>query len=255
MFSQKYKKIMKKIIFFILLFSFTIINAQDASIIVKKANDNLLGKTSRGKMTMKIIRPDWSREISMKFWSKGKDFYIIYVTAPARDKGQVFLKRYNEIWNYMPSINRIIKIPPSMMSQSWMGSDFKNNDLMEQNSLVKDYTHKIIGNENIENYDCYKIRLTPKPDSPVVWGKVVLWISKKGYMILKAEYYDEDYTLLYTQTTGDIRKVSGRLLPMSMRMINHQDEGYETVMKYSEITFDIPIGKSFFSKQKMKHLR
>ncbi len=246
---------MKRIILLFMIFVFTGINAQNADAIVKKANDNLLGKTSEGVSTMKIVRPDWTREISMKFWSKGTDFYLIYITAPARDKGEVFLKRYNEIWNYMPSINRIIKIPPSMMGQSWMGSDFKNNDLLRQNSLVVDFTHKIVSHEKINNYDCYKIELFPKPNSAVVWGKVLLWISVKGSMILKAEYFDEDLKLLYTQITNDIRRVGNRTLPFKMKMINHQDEGYSTQFEYSSISFDKPILSNFFSKSKMKHLK
>ncbi len=246
---------MKKIILGLALISFSLSFAQNADVIVKKANKNLLGKTSKGESTMLIVRPDWTREISMKFWSKGTDFYLIYITAPARDKGQAFLKRYNEIWNYMPSINRIIKIPPSMMGQSWMGSDFKNNDLLKQNSLVTDYKHKIVGREKINNYTCYKIELMPKSDAAVVWGKVYLWISKKGYMILKAEYFDEDIELKYTQTTDDIQKVSGRLLPMTMKMVDNQEEGRSTEFHYSNIVFNKPIPNSFFSKNRMKHLK
>ncbi len=246
---------MKKIIVVLLYISFGFLYAQDADVLVKKANHNLLGKTSSGESTMRIIRPDWTREISMKFWSKGTDFYLIYITAPARDKGQVFLKRYNEIWNYMPSINRIIKIPPSMMGQSWMGSDFKNNDLLKQNSLVTDYTHKIVGREKINNYFCYKIELIPTQNSAVVWGKVYLWISRKGNMILKAEYYDEDLKLMYTELTGNIKKVGGRLLPMRMKMINNREVGNSTEFEYSNIIFDKPISSSFFSKSKMKHLK
>ncbi len=133
---------------------------------------------ARAQQRMTIVRPTWTRKVSMKTWSLGNDYYMILITAPAQDKGQVFLKRHTEMWNWMPSISRIIRIPPSMMGQNWMGSDFTNNDLVKANSIVDDYTHTLLGNETIEGYDCYKIQLFPKPDAAVVWDKIIVWIAK-----------------------------------------------------------------------------
>ncbi|MGK7371085.1 MAG: outer membrane lipoprotein-sorting protein, partial [Candidatus Halalkalibacterium sp. M3_1C_030] len=113
-----------------------IVQAQDATEIVKRADEKMRGESSRAEITMEIIRPTWSRSISMKAWSLGMDYSLILVTAPARDEGTAYLKRGNEIWNWLPDINRTIKMPPSMMSQSWMGSDFSNNDLVEESSIV-----------------------------------------------------------------------------------------------------------------------
>lgn len=115
--------------------------------IIKKADDKGRGLTSRSEMTMTIVRPGWSRSISMKMWSKGTEYALIYITAPAKEKGQVFLKRENDMWNWIPSIERIVKIPPSMMMQSWMGSDFTNDDLVKESSIVKDYDQKLQGKE------------------------------------------------------------------------------------------------------------
>jgi hypothetical protein len=112
--------------------------------IVKKADDNMRGKTSQADITIKIIRPTWSREMNMKAWTKGDDYSMILVTSPAKEKGTVFLKRIKEVWNWIPSIERNIKLPPSMMSQSWMGTDFTNDDLVKEASSVSDYDHKLL---------------------------------------------------------------------------------------------------------------
>ena len=172
--------------------------SQNATEIIKKSNDNINGLTSQSVSKMTIVRPDWTREVEMKTWSKGSEYYLIYITSPARDMGQVFLKRDMELWNWMPSIGRMIKLPPSMMMQSWMGSDFTNDDLLKQSSIVTDYEHQIIGEEKIEGYDCWIIELIPNPDAAVVWGKVVMRVSKNHYLQLNVEFYDETLELVNT---------------------------------------------------------
>lgn len=244
----------KNIICF-LLFTTSLLYTQDAKEIVKKANDLALGKTSQGVNKMILVRPDWTREVSMKIWSKGIDYYMILITAPAREKGQVFLKRKNEMWNWVPSINKIIKIPPSMMAQSWMGSDFTNDDLLKESSIVVDYNQTVIGSDSIEGYDCYKIELIPKPEAAVVWGKVIIWIAKENYYQLKAEYYDEIETLINTQYGTEIEKVGNRNLPTKLTMIPADKEGNQTILKLINMKFDKNIPTSFFSQQNMKKVR
>lgn len=245
---------MKSIFLIFLLFSSTSL-PQDAKEIVKKANDLIMGKTSQGEYVMKLVRPDWEREVSMKTWSKGIKYYMIYITAPAREKGQVFLKRNNEMWNWIPSINKLIKIPPSMMSQSWMGSDFTNDDLLKESSIVKDYYHKIIGKEIIDGYECYKIELIPHEDAAVVWGKIILWITKKEYYQLKAELYDEFGALVNIQYGKEIENVGNRKLPSKLIMVPQDKEGHQTILKIKNMIFDKPIPDSFFSQQNMKRVR
>ena len=242
--------------FFFLFFSLPIlISAQNATEIVRKANNLIMGKTSQGINKMTVIRPDWKREVTMKIWSKGNDYYLILITAPAREKGQVFLKRKNEMWNWIPSINRMIKIPPSMMSQSWMGSDFTNDDLLKEASIVKDYTHKIIGSDTIDGYDCYKIKLLPKPEAAVVWGKIITWIAKGKYYQLKTEFYDETGELINTQIGKNIKRMSNRTLPSVMEMIPADKEGFKTVIELIDIKFNKNIPDRFFSLQNMKRIR
>jgi outer membrane lipoprotein-sorting protein len=241
---------------FLLLFSGRLWSQElTADEIVQRAQDKANGLSSVGTMKMTIVRPDWSRDVTMKAWSKGTDFSMILITAPASDKGQVFLKRYNEMWNWMASISRMIKIPPSMMSQSWMGSDFTNDDLVRMNSIVTDYTHTIAGTENVEDYDCYKIELIPKPEAAVVWGKVYLWIAKDDYYEMKAEYYDEDGALVNTMLASGVKQMGDRKLPSLMIMIPEDKKGNQTKLEMLDMKFNIPVEDSFFSQQNMKTVR
>jgi outer membrane lipoprotein-sorting protein len=236
------------------LFSFSAF-AQDVAEIIRKADEKFRGESSRGQTTMIIERPNWSREISMKTWSLGNDYSLIYITAPAKEKGQVFLKRENEMWNWVPTIERMIKIPPSMMMQSWMGSDFTNDDLVRESSLEKDYSHKLLGKENMAGYECYKIELIPKPDAPVVWGKILMWVSKDEFHWLRGEYYDEDENLVNIEVLSEIKTMDDREMPTRMEMIPADKEGHKTVLIFDEIEFNVDLDESFFSQQNMRRVR
>lgn len=227
----------------------------DAKDIVKKATEKLNGKTSKGTMKMTVERPDWSREIEMKSWSIGTEYYMIYIISPAREKGQVFLKRQQDMWNYMPNINRTIKIPPSMMMQSWMGSDFTNDDLVKVSSMVKDYNHRITGSDTIQGFDCFKIEFIPHEDAAVVWGKIVMWIAKKELYELKALYYDEEDKLINKELMSNIKQMGDRKLPSHMEMIPVDKEGHKTILDMQEMEFNAPISEDFFSIQNMKRIR
>ena len=244
------------IIFIFLAITFPSISQElTAKEIIQRANDKATGNTSQGTMKMTIVRPDWSREVSMKSWSKGTDYYLIYITEPVKDKGQVFMKRDQDMWNWMPSINRMIKLPPSMMGQSWMGSDFTNDDLVRMNSIIDDFSHEIIGSEKIEGYDCYIIELIPKPEAAVVWGKIKLWIAKTEFYEMKGEYYDEDLVLVNTMTSSNIKNMGNRTLPSKMVMVPVDKPGNQTILETIEIIFDQPIDESFFSQQNMKNVK
>jgi outer membrane lipoprotein-sorting protein len=229
--------------------------ALTAKEIVAKADEKNRGETSQGEMTMTIVRPKWERAISMKTWSKGDKYFVIYITAPAKEKGQVFLKVDKEMWNWVPSISRMIKIPPSMMMQSWMGSDFTNDDLVKQSSIVVDYDHKLLDEENIRGMDCYKIELIPHEDAAVVWGKIISWITKDGFNLWRSEYYDEDGYLVNTEISSNIQQMGDRKIPTHVEMIPADDPGKKTTMDFKNLIFDQPIDDSFFSKQNMKRVR
>ncbi|WP_321375129.1 outer membrane lipoprotein-sorting protein [uncultured Draconibacterium sp.] len=229
--------------------------AQDMTAIIKQADEKFRGESSRGEMTMIIERPGWSRTVSMKNWTLGNDYSLIYITAPAKEKGQVFLKRDKEMWNWVPNIERMIKIPPSMMMQSWMGSDFTNDDLVKESQMAKDYSNKLLGEEEVDGYSCYKIELIPHEDAPVVWGKVIMWVSKEELHWLKAEFYDEDGFLVNTEILTDVKMMDDREMPTRLEMIPADEEGNKTVMIFDKIEFDVDLKESFFSQQNMKRIR
>jgi outer membrane lipoprotein-sorting protein len=206
-------------------------------------------------MKMSIVRPSWTRKMELKSWADGSDYSLILVTAPAREKGITYLKREKEMWNYQPSIDRTIKMPPSMMMQSWMGSDFKNDDLVRQSSVVVDYTHKLLGKAVVDGRECYKIQLTPLEDAPVVWGRVLIWVDVKEYLQLKSEFYDEDNDLVNTMLGQDVKEMGGRLLPAKLILIPADEEGSKTIMEYTQMKFDAKFDSRFFSTQNMKRVR
>lgn len=245
---------MKKIFFLTILITSTIF-AQDATEIVKKADQLMRASSSYSEISMEIIKPDWSRKMSMKVWALEPDYYLIYITEPARDKGTVTLKRKNEVWNWLPSAQKVIKIPPSMMLQSWMGSDFTNDDLVRESSVIKDYTHKLIGEEKFNGMNCYKIQLIPKPEAGVVWGKILTWIEKETYLQPRVEYYDEDGFLVKKFMGSDLKKMDGRNIFTHWEMIPEDKPGNKTVMDYYKIQFNIKTEESFYSEQNMKRVR
>jgi outer membrane lipoprotein-sorting protein len=252
------KSIIKTIALIIIASTISQAKAQNFSAhdIVEKSNNLFLGKSSISTMTMTVKRPEWSRTFSMQSWSLGNDYYIIYITAPARDKGQIFMKRKNDMWNWMPKINRMIKIPPSMMMQSWMGSDLSNDDVTRANSIVEDYTHKKIGEEKIDGYDCYKIELFPLDEAPVVWGKIIMWIDKKKYFQLRIEYYDDYMELVNIAKGSEIEVMDGKEVPtlLSISPVNKPNNITELKINFQD--FDIPkITEKFFSQQNMKRIR
>lgn len=235
---------------------FTLITSgQEAMDVVRKADEKAKGKTSFAIITIQTIRPNWAREMSVKAWTKGNNLTLIFVLAPAKEKGVVYLKRSKEVWNWIPSIERNIKMPPSMMSQSWMGTDFTNDDLVKEASILEDYTHTFLEDVIIEERPCYKIQLIPKPTSSVVWGKVVLSIDKKDFLMLHADYFDEDGILINTMHSSDIKMLGGRLLPAKMEMIPANKKGNKTVLIYNSLAFDMPLNDSFFTTQNMTKVK
>lgn len=249
-----------RIVFTLLIADFCgqLIYAQDltATDVVRKADDKFNGeKSSMVVMTMTIIRPEWQRSIEFKNWTLGKDYALTFITAPAKDVGQAFLKRGTEMWNWNPSINRLIKLPPSMMSQGWMGSDYTNDDILKESSVVNDYIHAFEGEENVGGRYCYRIRMTAKEDAAVVWGYQVRWIDMKEFLVLKAELFDEDGVLVRTETGSDIKLMDGRLIQTKIELEPADEPGNKTIVLIKKINFNIPVQESFFSQQNMKTIR
>lgn len=229
--------------------------AQSAKEIVQKADEKMRGNTSQGEIVIRTIRPSWSREMTVKTWMKGNDLAMILVESPVKDKGIVFLKRKKEVWNWMPALEKTIKLPPSMMSQSWMGTDFTNDDLVKESSVVNDYEHSIIGDTIINNRNCYVIQMIPKPEAAVVWGKLIVCIDKKDLLELHTRFYDEDGTLINTMNAYDEKVMDGRFIPTRFEMIPENKKNQKTEMIYNKIQYNKPIEDGFFTSERMKTVR
>lgn len=226
--------------------------AQDAGLIVQKADEKMRGNTSQATIVIKTIRPAWSREMEVRTWMKGSELAMILIQLPVKDKGIVFLKRGREVWNWMPSLERTIKLPPSMMSQSWMGTDFTNDDLVKESSIVNDYNHSIIGDTLIDNRSSYIISMIPKPEAAIVWGKLIMCIDKLEFMELHTRFYDEDGSLINTMNAYDAKIMDGRLIPTRLEMIPADKRNQKTVMIYKSILYNKPIDDGFFTTERMK---
>jgi len=229
--------------------------ADDPREIIAQMEHNMRGDASYNEMTMETVRPRYTREISLRSWSLGDDYSLIYITAPARDRGTAFLKRGNEIWNYQPQVDRTIRMPPSMMSQSWMGSDFTNDDLVGAASLIEDYTHELIGSETIDGYECYVIEMIPEPENPIVYEKVIYWVSKEHLLPIKVENYDERDELVNSIHFREIKEMGGRLIPTVLEMIPADEDNRKTVLRTTEADFGIDISDRFFSIENLTEIR
>lgn len=230
-------------------------NLMSAFDIVKQSDKAMRGDAIYSEMTMKIIRPEWSRSMKLKSWGKGTDLALVLVTEPAKDKGSASLKRGNEMWSWLPSIERVIKIAPSMLSQSWMGSDFSNDDLINQSSIVVDYTHKLVGEVRLHNTNVWVIDAIAKEDAPVVWSRVRLWISKQHLLQRKVETYDEFGDLVSTMNSYDVKELGGRFITTKLVMVPASEPNNRTEIITHAASFNFDISDTFFSQQQMKQLR
>ena len=227
-----------------------------ATEIIRKADEKFNGeKSSMMVMTMTIIRPTWQRSVEFKNWSLGKEYALTLITAPAKDIGQTFLKRGTEMWSWNPSISRLIKLPPSMMSQGWMGSDYTNDDILKESSVVNDYTHEFVGEETIDGRLCYKIQMVAKEEAAVIWGHQIRWVDKKDFLVLKAELFDEDGVLVRSESGSDIKTMDGRIIQTKIELVPTEEPWNKTILIIKEMKFNIPIQESFFSQQNMKNVR
>jgi len=227
---------------------------ETAKEILEKAFDYYRGESSETEVDMIIHRPDWERKMTLKGWSKGREDALFRVIAPAKDAGNGTLKKDREMWTYNPKVNRVIKIPPSMMSQAWMGSDFSNDDLAKSDTILQDYTHEMMGVASQDNHKVYTIKLMPRPNAPVVWGMQHMKI-RDDHILLQQSFFDEDMQLVKAMTTSDIVMLGGKLFPRIWYMRKGEDPDEYTQVIYKEARFDIPITDGFFSISNLKDPR
>ena len=223
--------------------------------IIRKADELTRGDTQSGTYYMTIVRPDWERTMVFEYWSEGTNKSFIRIKEPVKERGVTFLKIGREMWQYVPRINRVIKIPPSMMLQSWMGSDFTNDDLVKESSIVDDYTHALLGREMMEEGEAYKVELTPKPKAPVAWDRLVEWIRVGDYMPLRAEFFNERGERVRTMVYSDFREMGGRVVPARFELIEEKKPGRKTIMVLEDVIFDKPIGRTVFTQANLRRAR
>ncbi len=227
----------------------------DAAQIIDRMEKVMRGDSSYAEMTMRIERPRYQREVSMRSWLKGRDYSMIVITAPARDRGTAYLMRENDIWNFDPRIERTIRLPSSMMAQSWMGSDFTNDDLVRDSNLIDDYEHRLLRTEAYQDRECYVIEMIPRPDTPIVWGKVKMWISEDDYLQLRVENYDQQGELVNTMTLDQIKMLGGREIPSRITVVPADKDDERTILTYDKLEFDIDIDAGFFTQANMQRQR
>lgn len=245
---------MRFILIIIAIYFSAVLQAQTAKEIVQKADDKLRGTTSQVELTIRTVRPKWTRSMDVKAWIKGSDYSLILIQSPPRDRGIAFLRRKKEVWNWMPVLERTIKLPPSMMNQSWMGTDFTNDDLVKESSIVNDYKHSIIGDTTIDGRGCYLIQMIPKPEAAVVWGKLIVCIDKKDFLELHTRFFDEEGKLINIMNAYDIKMMDNRLIPTRFEMIPVGKKNQKTEMIYRAIQYNRPIDDGFFTVEKMKEV-
>jgi len=204
--------------------------------LVMKSFNYMRGKASISTVDMTIHRSDWERVVTIQAWTRGEKESLFRITAPPKDKDNGTLKKGREMWTFNPKVNRTIKLPPSMMSQSWMGSDFSNNDLAKSDSLVYDYDHTITGEEIVDGHTIYSITSMPKPDAPVIWGMLKLKI-RDDYIMLEEAFFDEDLELVKAMQTFDIQPVEGKLYPRAWKMRDADEPDRYTLLEYRHLEF------------------
>jgi outer membrane lipoprotein-sorting protein len=185
--------------------------------------------------------------MSMEAWSRGKDYSLIVIREPIKDRGIATLKVEENIWNYLPKINRVTKVPSSMMSGSWMGSHFTNDDLVKESTYIDDYDSVISYEGERDGTLIYEVTSIPKPDAAVVWGRVVMTIRQDNFAPLSAIYFDEEGIRVRLMRFERIEQIDGRAIPMRMTLIPEDKPGESTVVEYQNIAFGIPLDEGFFS--------
>ncbi|MHA7879417.1 MAG: outer membrane lipoprotein-sorting protein [Saccharospirillum sp.] len=204
-------------------------------------------EASYAVMSMHIRTPDYERTLRMESWSLGLDYALVRVLEPVRDRGVTTLKRENDMWNYLPRVNRVVKVPPSMMMGSWMGSDFTNDDLMRDASWVEEYAVRLTETEAL-----YRLHLTPREQTVTVWGGMEIDVDITTLLPLEQRYYDEAGSLMRTMTFSDVQTFDGHTLPAKMVLTPLNKDGHQTTVEYHELSFNPDISESWFSLQSLR---
>lgn len=244
-------------IFTVILFFDPFLFAQDftARELVDQANKVLRGNSSHALLKMTITTPRWTRTMEIEGWNRDREDAFILIHAPPKEKGTTTLRVKQEMWLWKPSVERVIKIPAAMMQSSWMGSDFTYEDIVKADSIVKEYTHKILNRQNLEEKEIFTIEALPNQDAPVVWGKVILFVLRyqDGQVVpLKEEDYSERGELIRTLEFSEVKMIKNKRVPFKILCLPHRKKEQKTEIHYKEIDFDISYPENFFSLSRLQ---
>ena len=226
----------------------------DAKAIVRPAVDHWRGLSSYSEMSMLIHRPDWERSMTMQAWTKGDEKSLVRVIEPKKDRGNGTLTDDNDMWTFSPKVNRVIKIPSSMMGQSWMGSDFSNKDVARADDIIDQYDHTLLGSEVVEGVTVYEIQAIPHEQAAVVWGREELRI-RDDYVVLEHRFYDQDGELVKALKTLEIEEMSGRTIASRQRMVKEDEPEEWTEIEVLSVEYEIDIRDSVFTLSNLRNPR
>jgi outer membrane lipoprotein-sorting protein len=227
---------------------------RDAQEIVRDALNHWRGLSSQGAMTMTIHRPDWERSMSMQTWTQGEKRSLVRVTAPRKDRGNGTLMDDNNMWTFSPKINRVIKVPSSMMSQSWMGSDFSNKDISRADDIVEQYDHTLLSESEVDGHVVYEIQSIPHEDAAVVWGKEVL-VVRDDNVLIEHRFYDQDGELVKSLQTLEIGEMGGRTVAVQQRMVKEDEPDEWTEIIVDAVEFDVELSDNVFTLSNLRNPR
>ena len=226
----------------------------DARGIVRAAVDHWRGVSSHSVMSMLIHRPDWERSMTMEAWTKGDEKSLVRVMEPKKDRGNGTLTDDNDMWTFSPKVNRVIKIPSSMMGQSWMGSDFSNKDVARADDIIDQYDHTLLGSEDVDGITEYEVRSIPHEQAAVVWGREELRI-RDDHVLLEHRFYDQDGELVKTLETLDIEEMGGRAIASRQRMVKEDEPEEWTEIEVLSVEYEIDIRDSVFTLSNLRNPR
>jgi hypothetical protein len=227
-------------------------SSEEAREIVRHVDDLLRGESSRGKVRMEVVTERWTRSMEMEMWSLGQDYSLVRVLAPSREAGTATLKVDRDIWNYLPRVDRTIKVPGSGMGGSWMGSHFTYDDLVRESSMVDDFEIEVSFEGDRDGTDIWELTLIPLPEAPVVWGRLEVEVRRSDRMPLRIRYFDDRDRLARTMEFSRFRTMGGRLVPTELSMRPEDKPGERTTLHYDELEFDIGLEAGFFSLQRLR---
>ena len=227
---------------------------RDGKAIVRGSIDHWRGLSSYTEMTMVIHRPDWERSMTMRAWTKGDKQTLVRVVEPKKDRGNGTLTDDKSMWSYSPKVNRVIKVPSSMMGQSWMGSDFSNKDIAKADDIVDEYQHSILKTEEIDGVTVYDIRSIPNEDAAVVWGSEVMRI-REDHVLLQHSFYDQDGELVKSLETLEIVEMSGRVIAKRQRMNKADEPGEWTEIQVNDVEYEVELKDSLFTLSNLRNPR